>query len=249
MGADRKSAFTHEIDRRLLEGKIDIAVHSMKDVPASIDERLLIAATPPRNDARDALVTVSRQGLQELPPGSAVGTSSVRRKVQLARLRQDIRVVDVRGNVETRIEKMKERSVEGVVLAAAGLQRLGLADRVSQYFAVNEMVPAACQGIIAASARRGDSEVLEVLKRIDDRTTHSQGVCERAFLMRLGGDCSFPVGAYARVVGVEIEVVAMVAAPDGSSVFVESASGRRSDAKNLGVKLAERLLEAKEIAT
>ena len=245
-GADRKLAFTHEIDRRLLEGKVDLAVHSMKDVPTVMDRRLTIAATPPRDDARDALVTVSGETFGRLRPGSAVGTSSVRRRVQLGRLRPDIRVAEVRGNVETRIGRMKDSGLEGVVLAAAGLRRLGLADKASQCFTVDEMIPAACQGILAVEARTDDPRVLAALRKIDDYATHLQGACERAFLARLGGDCNFPAAAYAQFASAGLKVTGMVANPDGSSMAVESASGKLSGAEELGAGLAERLLESKE---
>lgn len=243
-GADRKSAFTREIDRQLLEGKVDLAVHSMKDIPTSLDRRLVIAATPPRGDARDALVTASGETFDRLPPGAVVGTSSVRRKVQLGSLRTDIRVADLRGNVETRIGKMKENGMDGVVLAAAGLQRLGL-QNASQYFEVGEIVPAACQGIIAVEARADDQELSEALRKIDDGPTNLRGACERAFLRRLGGDCNFPAGVHARIVDGAMEVVGMIADPDGSSLTRGSISGQESEAKALGTELAERLVKAK----
>ena len=245
---DRKFAFTHEIDRQLLEGEIDIGVHSMKDVPTSTDPRLVIAATPQRGDVRDALVTASGRTLKELPAGSAIGTGSIRRRVQLARLRRDVKVVGIRGNVETRIGKLEEKGLDGVVLAAAGLQRLGLGDRVSQYFEVDEIVPAACQGILAVTAIKDDHKVLEVVKTIDDIQTRHQSVCERAFLMRLGGDCNFPAGTYARAEGGSLKAIGMVANTDGSSLVVDTASGPEADAAELGAALAERLLKSKEEA-
>lgn len=245
-GADRKFAFTHELDRQLLDGDIDAAVHSLKDVPTAIDGRLTIAATPARGDPRDALVTTSGTVLAGLQPGSSLGTSSVRRVVQLKMLRTDIRVVDVRGNVETRIGKMKERGLEGVVLAAAGLQRLGLAGKASQYFEVDEMVPAACQGTLAVEARRDDRDVIGLLGRIDERLTHLESDCERAFLSRLGGDCDFPAGVYARAAGSQLKVVGMIADPDGASVKKGALSGGASGAERLGAELASRLLGARE---
>ena len=242
---DLKLAFTHEIDRQLLEGKVEIAVHSMKDVPTETDARLVIGATPPRGDPRDVLVTASGQALKGLQNGSAIGTSSIRRKVQLARIRPDIRVVEVRGNLETRIDRMKERGLDGVVLAAAGLQRLGRGGEASQHFRVDEMVPAACQGTLGVEASKDDTDVLRILKMIDDRPTRLQSVCERAFLSKLGGDCNFPAGVYARIAGSEMTVIGMVASPDGSSETSRSVSGPASAASGLGAKLAEALLESK----
>lgn len=248
-GPDMKVAFTHEIDRQLLEKRVDIAVHSLKDVPSAIDPSLVLAAMPPRGDPRDALVTVSGERLRQVQEGSLIGTSSIRRRIQLERLRPDLKVVEVRGNVETRIGKMKERGLEGVVLAAAGLQRLGLDGRVSDYFSPEEMVPAACQGIIGVEARRDDSETLEALRRIDDPASRTAGECERAFLKELGGDCNFPVGAYARVDGAGLTLVGFVAEPDGSSVLRDSITGPPAAAQSLGSELAKRLMESGEART
>ena len=242
-GADRKLAFTHEIDRQLVEGRIDVAVHSSKDLPSSLDRRLTIAATPPRGDVRDALVSLSGATLGELPTGSAVGTSSIRRKVQLRRLRADIRIVDVRGNVETRIERMSEKGLDGVVVAAAGLQRIGLAGRAAQRFTVDEMVPAACQGVIAVEARKDDRGAIGLLKKIDDLATHLESSSERSFLAELGGDCNFPAGAHARIAGAEMKIVGMVAETDGSSMAKTSVSGPKSEPVELGKELAKRLLK------
>lgn len=244
-GADRKLAFTSEIDRRLLDRKIDIAVHSLKDVPSEIDPRLTIAATPLRADARDALVTTSGGVLGELPPGSRVGTSSIRRKVQLRLLAPGVEVVETRGNVETRIERMREGKFEGLVLAAAGLQRLGLAPEICERFAWEAMVPAACQGTMAVVSRADDREIADALRTIDDPPTHTESACERAFLERLGGDCNFPAGVHARLLGEELEVVGMVANADGSSLRKGRLSGPRPQAKMTGRELATRLLEEK----
>ena len=244
-GKDLKLAFTHEIDRQLLDGKVDIAVHSLKDVPTVADARLVIGATPPRGDPRDVLVTASGQTMKGLQSGAAIGTSSIRRRVQLSRIRRDIRVVGVRGNLETRIDRMREKGLDGVVLAAAGLQRLGRGGEASQYFQVDEMVPAACQGILGVEAPEEDADVLGILKMIDDPPTRLQSVCERAFLSKLGGDCNFPAGAYAQVAGSEMTVIGMVASPDGSSETLRSISGPASAAGGLGARLAEELLRSK----
>ena len=240
-GTDNKLAFTAEIDRQLLEGKIDFAVHSLKDVPTVVDSELVMAAMPPRGDPRDALVATAGGKVRDLPDGSVVGTSSIRRKVQLATLHPGIRIIEVHGNVDTRIGKMAERGLDGVVLAAAGLERLGLASKVSQYFSMDEMVPAACQGILGVEARRDDKDVVRVLGKIDDRNTRIAGEAERAFLKELGGDCSFPVGAHAVISGTRLTLVGLVAEPDGSSMTKGSLSGSRSQPDRLGAELAERL--------
>lgn len=242
-GSDRKLAFTSEIDRELLDGSIDIAVHSLKDVPSEIDPQLVIAATPPRADARDALVTASGDKLAEIPPGSRIGTSSVRRRVQLRLLAPGAEVVEVRGNVGTRIEKMRGGLFDGLVLAAAGLQRLGLASQITEYFSWEDMVPASCQGVMAVVSRADASDIVATLGAVDDPHTHAESACERAFLERLGGDCDFPAGVHARLVGEELEVVGMVANPDGTSLRKDRRRGPRLQAKELGKELAARLLE------
>lgn len=244
LATDMKVAFTHEIDRLLLEKKVDIAIHSLKDVPSTIDPALVLAAMPPRGDPRDALVTVSGTKLGTLPRESLVGTSSIRRKVQLGRLRPDLRVVEVRGNVETRMGKMKENGLEGVVLAAAGLQRLGLGGQISEYFTTEDMVPAACQGILGVEARRDEVETLEALRLIDDPTARAAGECERAFLKELGGDCNFPVGAHSDLDRTELTLVGLVAEPDGSSIVRDSITGPVSEATELGSELARRLMKS-----
>lgn len=242
---DRKLAFTEEIDRQLISAKVDIAVHSLKDVPSIIDPRLVIGAMPARADPRDALVALSGRRLSEVPAGSSIGTSSIRRKVQLGRLRPDLSVVDIHGNVETRIAKMKGLGLEGVVLAAAGLQRLGVTDKASQFFSTEEMVPAACQGILGVAVRRDNKEALDALRRIDDSASHVAGECERAFLEAVGGDCNFPVGAYAEVEGFKLTLTGLVAEPDGSSMARGSIGGSTSSARDLGAQLARRLLTSR----
>lgn len=242
-GGDRKLAFTKEIDRRLLKGDVDIAVHSLKDVPSALEMGLTIAATPPRADARDVLVTTSGEKLSDLPEGSAVGTGSVRRNVQLKALRPELNVVEIRGNVETRLGKLSGGRVRGVVLAAAGLERLGLASRIAQRFSIDEMVPAACQGTMAVMTRADDAEMLKVLLAIDDPGAHAESRCERAFLERLGGDCNFPAGVYARVTGDRLNVAGMLSDPAGVSLVRGSMSGAKSSPEELGMALAERLLD------
>ncbi|MDG6910236.1 MAG: hydroxymethylbilane synthase [Nitrososphaerota archaeon] len=241
-GGDRKLAFTKEIDRRLLKGDVDIAVHSLKDVPSTLDSGIAIAATPPRADPRDVMVTASGKRLSDLPEGSAVGTGSIRRKVQLRALRPGLEVVEVRGNVETRIGKLRGGSISGVVLAAAGLERLGMTSQVSQYFAAEEMVPAACQGTLAVMTRAEDRRMLKAMQGIDDAATHAESLCERTFLERLGGDCNFPAGVYAKAAGERLRVVGMLSDADGASLVRGSMSGDASGPEEVGRALAERLL-------
>lgn len=237
---DGKAAFTKEIEDRLLRGEVDLAVHSAKDIPSEVDERLVVAATPPRGDPRDALV--SRLPFEDMPNGARIGTSSVRRKAQLLRLRRDIEVVEIHGNVETRIGRVDTGGLDGVVLAAAGLARIGLEWKVTKYFEIGEMVPAPCQGIIAVEARSGDSAALSAVQEIDDRRTHMALDCERAFSSALGGDCYVPIGAYARVDKSGIELTGLVASPDGNEVHVGKMS-QNEDPVRLGRRLAASLIE------
>ncbi|MDE1853820.1 MAG: hydroxymethylbilane synthase [Thaumarchaeota archaeon] len=240
---DGKTAFTGDIDRQVVDGRVDFAVHSMKDLPASLDERLVVAATPVRGDARDALVSASGSELSRLKLGARVGTSSVRRRAQLLAARRDLKVVEMHGNVETRLRKMDNEHLDGVVIAAAGLKRLGLESRASQLFSVDEMVPAVCQGVLAVEARRDDRELLAFLRRIDDPVTRASSECERSFSEKLGGDCDVPLGAFASVGSSELNAVGMVADTEGLEMVKVRIRGGMSDPKDLGRRLAAKLSE------
>ncbi len=241
---DGKVAFTGEIERQLLAGKIDAAVHSMKDLPSKLDEKLVVAATPKRGDARDALVSKGGLQLRRLKTGATVGTSSVRRRAQLLAIRPDLDVVEIHGNIDTRIKKTTEGGLDGVVLAAAGLQRTHMDSVVSEVFETGEMVPAVCQGILAVEAREGDRDTIDLLGSIDDSETHNASVCERSFADELGGDCYVPLGAYARSEGEALEVVGMVASLDGRRMVKLEGRGPASGAEAIGRRLAEKVGEA-----
>lgn len=240
--AEGKAAFTGEIEAQLIEGKIDFAVHSMKDLPPSADDRLVIAATPPRGDARDALVTASGSRFEGLRKGARVGTSSARRRAQILASRKDIEVVELHGNVESRLRKLDTEKLDGVVLAAAGLDRLGLGSRVTQVFETDEMVPAPCQGILAVQARRREAKVLALLGRIDDGPTRAASECERSFSEALGGDCDVPLGAFAGAGPEGLTAVGMLADPDGSVLARSTASGSVAEAREIGRELAARVV-------
>ncbi|MDG6973084.1 MAG: hydroxymethylbilane synthase, partial [Nitrososphaerota archaeon] len=240
---DGKTAFTGDIDRELAEGRIDIAVHSMKDLPLLTDERLVIGATPKRGDPRDALVSPSGATLGRLRKGARIGTSSVRRMSQLLALRGDIEVVELRGNVDTRLRKIEERGLDGAVLAAAGLHRLGLGSRITQAFGVEEVVPAVCQGTLAVEARAGDSDVLAMLEAIDDPDTRASSECERAFSEELGGDCDVPLGAYATVAPGRMVAIGLVADPLGKRSARAEVEGDGRNPKALGRELARKVKE------
>jgi hydroxymethylbilane synthase len=241
---DGKAAFTGEIERQLVAGRIDAAVHSMKDLPTKLDDRLVVAATPRRGDPRDAFVSEPRLQLENLRTGASIGTSSVRRRAQLLRLRQDLEVVELHGNIETRLGKVGPEGLDGVVLAAAGLLRLGLEARVSQLFDVEVMIPAVCQGTIAVECRREDGGARRLLGLIDDWATKASSVCERAFADELGGDCYVPLGAIARESNGGLRAIGMVASTDGGKVARSELRGPSRDPEALGRRLAARVGEA-----
>ena len=244
-----------DIETLLLKGEIDIAVHSMKDLTSSPSEGLAIGATPPRVDPRDALIT-NKNGntIKTLPKGAVVGTSSLRRKAQLLRLRPDLQVVELHGNVDTRIRKVAgdqarqagDRGLDAIVLAVAGLERIGESARISQKFSIDEMVPAIGQGIIAVQMRQGDGEIAKILSGINDDVARVESECERAFAQQMGADCNVPIGRCARVSGLKVKIVGMVSEEDGSGLRRRAVAGNRGDAAALGRKLAEELLEGAE---
>ena len=241
---DGKSAFTSEIEKQLVAGGVDAAVHSMKDLPNELGEGLIIGATPVRGDARDALVTLSRVSFHDLPKGARLGTSSVRRRAQLLHLRDDIKVTELHGNVETRLKKIEELGLDGVILAVAGMERLGLGNRVSYTFGTEEMIPAVSQGVLAVETRADDESTLDVVASIDNRNTRRASECERTFSNRLGGDCYVPIGAYAEVDGERLKVSGMIASLDGRRMVRATLSDNVSAARKTGEKLATMLFES-----
>lgn len=237
---DGKGAFTGDIEELLMKGELDIAVHSLKDLSVELGKGLKVGATPPRGDPRDALVSSGKERLSELPKGAVVGTSSIRRRAQLLSLRKDLNVVDLHGNVETRVRKMSERSLDGIVLAAAGLDRLSMGDRTSQRFSVRELVPSAGQGTIAVQVRGGDGDVERVVSGINDEKTMRASDCERAFARTIGGDCYIPAGAHASVNGRSLTLIGMMASADGKKVLKRTATS--TDPVGLGESLGKELL-------
>lgn len=190
-----KGLFVKEIELALLQKEIDIAVHSMKDMPGELPEGLILGGVLPREDVRDALVTRECVPLSALPVGAKIGTGSLRRQQQLAILRPDLECISIRGNILTRLKKL-EQELDGVILAAAGLKRLSLDQYISQYFSIEEMVPAACQGILAIEIRENDKQVKALLEKINDSNAYISAIAERAFLNEIGADCHAPVGVY-----------------------------------------------------
>ena len=237
-----KGVFTKEIEEALLGGRIDLAVHSLKDLPTDLPDGLSIGAVSPRAPVEDALVSRNGEVFDDLPGGARVGTSSLRRQAQLAHLRGDLRLDGIRGNVETRLGKLDTEGLDAVVLAAAGLERLGLADRISEYLPAGRVVPAPGQGAMAIEVRRDDAAVGALMGRLDDCTTRRAVTAERAVLSSLGGGCRVPIGAWARIEGDRMVLDAVVAMPDGSRLVRARASGGPDQAEQMGLGLAEDLV-------
>lgn len=230
--------FTRELERALLEGAVDLVVHSLKDLPTETPGGLVVAATPPREDARDALVG-RWPTLDALPRGARVGTSSPRRRAQLLAYRRDLEVVPLRGNVDTRLRKVDAGEVEAAVLAAAGLVRGGWEDRIRQYLDPEVMLPAPAQGALAVQVRESDGPLVELIRQIDHPPTRAAVRAERAFLRALGGGCTLPVGALATVEGDRLCLRVRVLSEDGSRQVSARREGRPDDPERLGHEAAE----------
>ena len=237
-----QGVFTAEIERALLDGRVDLAVHSLKDLPTDIHPDLELVATPPREDVRDVLVTRDNVSFEELPVGSVLGTGSNRRVAQLAALRSDLRFADIRGNVETRLAKVRDGEVDGVVLAAAGLHRLSLRDEISSYIDTAQMLPAPGQGALGLQMRRRDAPRIPLVRALNDEPTWAGVTAERALLGALGGGCRAPIAAWGRQVDDEVLCIdGVVAMPDGSCLHRSSLRGDPAAAGDLGVELADKL--------
>jgi hydroxymethylbilane synthase len=237
-----QGVFVKDIEARLLTGEIDIAVHSLKDMPAETPVGLVIGAVLSRADARDVLVSRSNLKLQQLPSGARIGTDSRRRAVQLRAIRPDIRVESVRGNVDTRMRKVAEGVLDAVVLAAAGLDRLGMLEHASQVFSADEMLPAVGQGVLAVESRADDAETIALLQAAEDTETRVAITAERAYLRRLGAGCRLPVAAYGTLEDGRLRLRGLLATDSGELVRDE-AIGEPADADALGRSLAEKLAQ------
>jgi len=239
-----KGLFVKELEEQLLGKGVDLAVHSLKDMPAELPEGLVLAAVPIREDPRDAFVSRKYARLEELPQGARVGTSSLRRACQLKAWRKDLEIVPIRGNVQTRLRKI-DAELDCGILAAAGLIRLELADRITELVEPERILPAVGQGVLAIEARAGDTEVLSRLALLEHGKTRVAITAERSFLRRLGGGCQVPIAAYAQVAGKTVDFKGMVGHPDGSRVveFTEKLEyGTLADVEALGVRGAEAVL-------
>lgn len=243
-----KGVFTKELEEALLDGRIDIAVHSLKDLPTLLPAGLSIAAVTEREDARDALVLPAGtegaiSSLRQLATAACVGTSSPRRAAQLRYLRPDLRVEELRGNVDTRLRKLDAGEYDAIILASAGLRRLGLERRISASVGVAEMLPAVGQGALGIETRAGDDATNRLVARLNHEPTRAACAAERALLRALGGGCQVPIAAHATTEGARLRLDALAAAIDGASVVRDSIEGDATDAERVGAKLAAMLLE------
>jgi hydroxymethylbilane synthase len=235
-----KGMFTKEIEEALAEGRVDLAVHSLKDLPTELSDQFTLGAILPREDARDAFVSQKFSSLASLPKGARVGTSSLRREAQLRAMRPDLQVLSLRGNVDTRLRKLEGGEFEAIILAAAGLKRLGREEMVRERLPLDEMCPAAGQGALAIEVRAADSGTAAAIAFMDDAPSRATTSCERALLNGLGGGCQVPIGAHAEFSGEQLVLTAVVASPDGTRVLRERQMDR--EAKKLGESVAHQLL-------
>lgn len=250
-----RGVFTRELEDALIDCRIDLAVHSLKDLPTTLPHALAIAAIPEREDAHDCLVlphidgesgtkTVAAQlSIEALPHGATIGTSSPRRAAQLKHLRSDVSIKELRGNVDTRLRKLDVGEYDAIILAAAGLRRLDLSDRISALIGAEEMLPAVAQGALGIEIRADDEATRELLAPMDDAQARAECTAERALLRGLGGGCQLPIAAHAELRGSVLRLQASVMSHDGESLMRDSLEGEASGARELGEKLAARLLE------
>ena len=237
-----KGLFIKEIEEALLRGDVDIAVHSMKDVPAELPEELEIAVTPPREDPRDVLISSGNRKLEEMPHGARIGTCSLRRGFQLRNRMPDLDIVPLRGNLDTRIRKLGTEDLAGVIVAAAGMKRMGWVAKISQFIPVEVMLPAVGQGVLGIETRRRDPSVREAIAFLHDPVTWCEVGAERAFLQRLGGGCQLPIAAFAKKNGEEIAIGGLVGSVDGRVMIRHEMKGPASDFGALGRELADHIL-------
>ena len=240
--AGGKGVWVKEIEEALLASEIDLAVHSMKDVPGEVADGLALVAVPPRADARDALVSRTEQGLNELPRAVRLGTNSLRRACQLKAMRPDMEIEVLRGNLDTRLRKIEEGVVDAAVLACAGLDRLGFAGRITERLSIDQMLPAVGQGALAIEARADDTRVRELCRVLDHRETATTILAERELLARLGASCRTPVAGHAELAGDQLTLRGLVGKVDGTAILAGEMSAPAEQAAELGRALADDLL-------
>lgn len=239
-----KGLFIKELEIAIAEGRADIAVHSMKDVPSDMPPGMTLAAMLPRADPHDAFVSLRHQNFSDLPQGARVGTSSLRRQCQLKYVRSDLQLLTLRGNVETRLRKLQEDQYDAIVLAAAGLIRLGLEDRITHRFDLEQFVPAVGQGIIGIECREDDARSIGLVRALNDELAWQCCETERAFALRLQGSCQSPIAGHAHVGAGQVQLRGVIGSPDGQEIYRGVHSGAVADRQAVGIALADRLLDA-----
>jgi hydroxymethylbilane synthase len=237
-----KGLFTKEIDEALLANRVDIAVHSIKDLPTELPPGITIAAVLPRGDVRDAFISAKGESLAALPPGAVVGSSSLRRQAQVKRLRPDLQAIDFRGNVETRLKKLDQGMVDATLLALAGLERLGLTRHVTSVLPTDEMLPAVAQGAIGVACRSDDAQMRDLLQALNDDVTATAVACERAFLGELDGSCRTPIAGLAEIADGLLRFRGLVLNPEGTEWHEIEKSGAPEDAVGIGASSGRELL-------
>jgi hydroxymethylbilane synthase len=238
-----QGVFVKEIEEALLAGTIDLAVHSMKDVPGEIPEGLTFAAILPRGDVRDVLVARGNRKIEFMSRGARIGTGSLRRGAQIQSMLPDVTIVPLRGNIDTRLKKIETENLAGIILAAAGMKRLGYVEKITQYLPIELMLPAVGQGALGLQIRKTDSDLAEVLAKLNHTPTTAEITAERSFLRALGGGCRLPIAAFGKLEGSELCLEGLVAAPNGASVIRDKVRGGSNEAEELGKKLAAMIME------
>lgn len=238
-----KGLFIKELEVAMSEHRADIAVHSMKDVPSDMPPGFMLASMLPRADPRDAFVSVRYKNFASLPQGARVGTSSLRRQCQLKYARPDLELITLRGNVDTRLRKLDEGQYDAIILAAAGLIRLGLESRITEYFSADQSVPAVGQGIIGIECRSDDARNIAYVRALNDSPSWQCCAAERAFAQRLEGSCQSPIAGFATFSGNQLQLHGVIGSPDGREMYRGSQLGAAADAEAIGVRLAEALLK------
>jgi hydroxymethylbilane synthase len=238
-----KGVFVKEIEDALLSGAIDLAVHSMKDVPTEVPAGLEFAAILQREDVRDILASKDNRKIEQMPMGARIGTGSLRRASQLLAMLPDVAIIPLRGNLDTRLKKIETEKLAGVIVAAAGMKRMGFADRITQFLPVEIMLPAVGQGALGLEVRTGDDELKKFLVKINHAPTYTEVTAERSFLRHLGGGCRLPIAALGKLEGDKLSLEGLVADPQGSSIIRDKVQGSVFEAEELGKRLAGIILE------
>ncbi|MDN5323462.1 MAG: hydroxymethylbilane synthase [Clostridia bacterium] len=238
-----KGLFTKELEMAILSGRIDFAVHSMKDLPTVIPEGLMIAAMTRRHDPRDALISNKHRSFSELPQGAKIGTSSLRRKAQLLNKRPDLKLVDIRGNINTRLHKMDTENLDGIILASAGVERLGWQDKIAEKLDFSICLPAVGQGSIGIEIRSDNEEIYQIVRLTNDLDTEASILAERALLKSLEGGCQIPIGALAEIKDDKLSLQALVGSLNGEIIIRDSLTGDIKDSEKIGIELALKLKE------